>query len=115
MKRLRILSIGASLLLVLGWLAPAWAQVPDSLVADGIPTAPESLVSDARRYLEFRAATFHSWHPSRREMLIATRFADVTQLLEVRQPGGARRQLTFLPEPVGGGSYRPKTGEFFVF
>jgi dipeptidyl aminopeptidase/acylaminoacyl peptidase len=33
----------------------------------------------------------------------------------VKRPGGDRRQLTFLPEPVAGGSFRPKTGEFIVF
>lgn len=30
-------------------------------------------------------------------------------------PGGARSQLTFLPEPVASGQFRPKIGEFIVF
>ena len=95
--------------------ASAFAQVPENLVVDGIPAIPAELKADVSRYLEFRAAVFNSWHPEKREMLITTRFADAMQLHHVKMPGGARRQLTFLPEPVAGGSFRPKTGEFIVF
>src|SRR4026207_803004 len=93
----------------------AFAQIPDNLVVDGIPDIPADLKADAGRYLEFRSAAFNSWHPEKREMLITTRFADATQLHHVKMPGGDRRQLTFLPEPVAGGSFRPKSGEFIVF
>jgi dipeptidyl aminopeptidase/acylaminoacyl peptidase len=110
MKKLLLVGCGLA-----GSLVLAFAEVPGNLVVDGIPVLPAALVDDAARYLEFRSATFQSWHPTRREMLIATRFGDVTQLHQVRQPGGARQQLTFLSEPVGAGAYRPKTGEFIVF
>ena len=43
--------------------------------------------------MEFRTASFQSWHPQRREMLVATRFADTMQLHQVKTPGGARRQF----------------------
>ena len=103
-------------LIVLGWgLWNAPAQVPDNLVADGLPPIPAELKKDASRYLEFRAASFNSWHPTRRELLITTRFADAVQLHLVKTPGGARRQLTFLPEPVAGGSFRPGSGDCIVF
>ncbi|MCI0539281.1 MAG: S9 family peptidase [Verrucomicrobiales bacterium] len=91
------------------------AQIPENLVSENIPPIPAAVRADASRYLEFRAAAFQSWHPQRREMLISTRFADTPQLHLVAMAGGARRQLTFLSEPVGGGSFRPKTGEFIVF
>jgi hypothetical protein len=64
--------------------------------------------------MEFRGAIFNNWHPLRREMLVTTRIADATQLHRVKMPGGARRQLTFSPDPVAGGMFRPKTGEFIV-
>ena len=95
--------------------AALFAQVPDNLVADGLPPITPELRADANRYLEFRAAAMQGWHPQRREMLISTRFADTTQLHLVRMPGGDRRQLTFGAEPIAGGSFRPKTGEFIVF
>ena len=97
------------------WLAGALAQVPDNLVVEGVPPIPAELRASAGRYLEFRSAAFNHWHPRERQLLITTRFADATQLHLVQRPGGARKQLTFLPDPVAGGSFRPKTGEFIVF
>jgi dipeptidyl aminopeptidase/acylaminoacyl peptidase len=91
-------------------LAPA-----DNLVVEGVPSIPASLVEDVRRYTEFRSAALSSWHPVRREMLISTRFGDTAQVHRVRFPGGARTQMTFYPERVGGASYKPKTGDYFVF
>ena len=105
----------AAALIALITLFPGHAQVPENLVAEGVPAIPAELRQDVSRYLEFRSASFNSWHPKRREILITTRFAETPQLHAVAMPGGARRQLTFLPEPVAGGSYRPKTGELIVF
>jgi dipeptidyl aminopeptidase/acylaminoacyl peptidase len=87
----------------------------DNLVVEGVPSIPASLVEDVRRYTEFRSAALSSWHPVRREMLISTRFGDTVQAHLVKFPGGARTQLTFYPERVGGASFKPKTGDYFVF
>jgi len=91
------------------------AQVPDNLVVEGVPAHPAELLQDVGRYLEFRTASFASWHPVRREMLVGTRFADTLQLHVVAQPGGARRQITFSAEPVAGGVFEPVQGRFIVF
>ena len=91
------------------------ADVPDNLVADGLPPIPPELRADAGRYMEFRSAAFQDWHPQRREMLITTRFADTMQLHLVKMAGGVRRQLTFGAEPIAGGSFQPKSGGFLVF
>jgi dipeptidyl aminopeptidase/acylaminoacyl peptidase len=107
-----------SLLPCLGLLAGLQltvAQVPENLVADGVPAPAPELKADVGRYLEFRAAGFAGWHPAKRELLITTRFADAAQLHEVRMPGGMRRQLTFTPEPVGGGHWQPKQGRYILF
>ena len=101
--------------IILSAILNASAQVPDNLVVEGVPSIPPAQRDDAARYLEFRAASFHGWHPIRREILIATRFADSSQLHVVKLPGGDRRQLTFQPEPVAGGLFQPKTGECIVF
>ena len=96
-------------------LQTAWSQIPENLVIEGIPAFSEQLKRDAGRYLEFRTAAVSDWHPQRREVLIVTRFADAAQIHAVKTPGGARRQITFLPEPVAGGMYDPKAAEFMVF
>ncbi len=93
----------------------ATAQVPDNLVVQGIPAHTADLRARTGRYLEFRTASFQGWHPTRREMLIVTRFADTAQLHRVQQPGGARRQLTFFTEPVAGGRFQPRQGKYIVF
>jgi len=74
----------------------------ENLVAEGIPEIPAVLAEKVQRYTESRSASFAAWHPQRREMLISTRFGNTPQIHEVRLPGGARRQLTFYAEPVGG-------------
>ncbi|MFN7139351.1 MAG: S9 family peptidase [Limisphaerales bacterium] len=91
------------------------AETPENLVVEGIPQITPEVRKDVARYLEFRAAGFNDWHPSRREMLISTRFADSSQLHYVSIPAGARRQLTFLDEPVADGAFHPQHGRFIVF
>src|SRR5437879_1244484 len=112
----------ARLLLVAPLLgaAPLLAQTAaiapgDNLVTDGIPPIPAGIAEVARRYGEFRAAAFWDWHPTRREMIIGTRFGDAPQLHRVQLPGGARTQLTFFPDPVSGASYQPTDGRYVVF
>jgi len=115
-----------SLLMALAALAIALATFPvhgqqavitpnDNLVTDGLPPIPAMIAEKAARYTEFRSATFQSWHPLRQQMLITTRFADTNQVHLVRQPMGARTQLTFFPDRVVGAMFDPVAGEFFVF
>ena len=101
----------------------ASAQVADTatiragtnLVTDGIPSIPASLAGEVRRYTEARSAGLADWHPTRREMLISTRFGNTPQLHRVAMPLGAREQLTFFDEPVGTARYEPKAGRYFLF
>ena len=89
----RFSSILAFLLISVVFAVPAPAQtgeiVPgDNLMVEGIPKIPASLAEAVGRYTEFRAASLSSWHPTRREMLIATRFGDTQQVHLVKFPGG---------------------------
>ncbi|MBL1173648.1 S9 family peptidase [Pantanalinema sp. GBBB05] len=87
----------------------------ENLVVEGIPPIPASLVDTVKRYTEFRSAILSSWHPTQREMLISTRFANTAQVHRVRSPLGMRQQLTFFAEAPTGATYQPTTGEYFVF
>jgi dipeptidyl aminopeptidase/acylaminoacyl peptidase len=87
----------------------------ENLIVEGVPPIPQSLAQQADRYTNFRAAFFASWHPSKREMLISTRFADTFQIHQVKMPGGARTQLTFYVDDVRSALYPPKGGDSFVF
>src|ERR1043165_7237141 len=90
-------------------------EPPENLVVDHVPAVPDELARKITPYLEARTATFWDWHPERREILIGTRFAETMQAHQVAFPGGARRQLTFLNEPVGGATFRPKSADYMVF
>ncbi|HEV1995774.1 MAG TPA: prolyl oligopeptidase family serine peptidase [Candidatus Acidoferrum sp.] len=48
-------------------------------------------------------------------MLIATRFAETPQLHLLKTPGGARQQLTFFADSVGGGRFHPNGGDYILF
>lgn len=89
--------------------------LPENLVAQGIPPIPAALATAVRKYTESRSASLADWHPTRREMLVSTRFGNAAQLHRVKAPLGARYQLTFYDEPVGGGSFDPRQGRFFIF
>lgn len=86
-----------------------------TLVADGIPPVPAALAADVRRYTEARGATLADWHPTRRELLVSTRFANSNQIHAVKVPGGARTQLTFADEPIDAARYQPTEGGYFIF
>ncbi|MGD9723922.1 MAG: prolyl oligopeptidase family serine peptidase [Pirellulales bacterium] len=91
-------------------LAPA-----ENLTVAGIPSIPAELAERANRYTEFRTATALDWHPSKRELLISTRFADTNQVHHVSAPGAARRQITFFPDRVSAARYQPGKADYFVF
>jgi dipeptidyl aminopeptidase/acylaminoacyl peptidase len=105
-------------LLLLASPARATDLVPNAaLVVDGIPAIPDTVVAEAGPYAESRSASFVAWHPLRRELLVATRFADTPQLHRVAVPGGARTQLTFFPDRVSEAHFPPdpRRADHFVF
>jgi Tol biopolymer transport system component len=48
-------------------------------------------------------------------MLVLTRFAETNQVHVVRQPMGARTQLTFFPDRILDAQFNPATGDYFLF
>ena len=110
------------LFLAMMLLAPvhARAQEPviapaENLIVDGVPQIPAALAETAGKYGSYRSAGLADWHPVKREMLIATRFAETPQLHLVKMPEGARRQLTFFPDSVGAGRFHPNGGDYIVY
>ena len=85
-----------------------------NLVTKGIPALPADLLRELARYQNTRSAALQDWLGD--GLLISTRFGDTTQLHHVAAPLGARRQLTFHDEPVGGARVPPvRQAEGFVF
>jgi dipeptidyl aminopeptidase/acylaminoacyl peptidase len=66
------------------------------------PTSADTLDG----YLAARQARPLGWTPNG-QLLIVTRFGDVDQLHVIDKPGGERRQITFLPDPIRHAAFSP--------
>lgn len=116
MKRAAGLALLTALSLQLSCLPTGAALTPGpNLQTENVPPIPDSVVAEVGRYTEFRSAGLMGWHPTKREVLISTRFADTAQLHLVQAPGAARRQLTFYKDSIMGGTYQPTVGNYIVF
>src|ERR1700694_1844216 len=116
MSKKLLLILAAMLFVAVAAPAQEAVIVPaDNLIVDGVPKIPASLAEMAGRYGSYRSASLADWHPTKREMLIATRFGDTPQLHLVKMPGGTRQQLTFFADPVGGGRFHPNGGDYILF
>ena len=82
-----------------------------NLVLYDIPPIPAEIAETLNRYQHVRSASFLDWNAGSDALYVSTRFADVPQIHVVAQPGGMRRQLTFLDEPVGSVVRRPGSND----
>jgi dipeptidyl aminopeptidase/acylaminoacyl peptidase len=115
MSHRRLFAIPLFIVLLSG-LNFAQPREAGNLVIDGIPDIPARIVERMNQYQNVRSAGFLDWNPNGPGILISTRFAETGQIHYVERPGGARQQLTFFKEPVGGGSYYPgKDRNGFLF
>jgi dipeptidyl aminopeptidase/acylaminoacyl peptidase len=97
--------------------APANAVVTrevGKLVMQNVPETPAALRDRLIQYNNTRAASFQDFTPDG-GILISTRFGDTPQIHAVAMPMGARTQLTYFAEPVGGAAVRPGSNGNFVF
>ena len=78
-----------------------------NLIMEDIAAIPDAIVDDLNRFQNVRSASFRDWAENGQGVYISTRFGDVNQIHRVDRPGGARHQITFYKEPVGGVSRQP--------
>ena len=98
------------LLASLSFAQEATIKPNDALMLENIPPIPASIAEKAAKYTDYRTATMYAWHPTKREILIGTRFADTVQVHQVAMPGGARTQMTFFGDRVSDAGYQPHKG-----
>ena len=85
------------------------------LHAEGIPPIPAALAAKVAPYTEFKPASAVSWHPVKRELIVARRAATTTQLHRVEPAGAALVPVTDYAEPVRFGIWWPKAPDSLVF
>jgi len=116
MKRLLlILPLLFSISLAVTAAQEAVVNPPESLVVQSVTKVPVALAETAGRYGSYRNAALTDWHPTKRNLLISTRFAETPQLHLVASPGGERRQLTFFTDAVRVGRFHPNGGDYILF
>jgi dipeptidyl aminopeptidase/acylaminoacyl peptidase len=109
MSRRFLLPLLAVPLLASGAALSAPIVVRGNLVLDGIPeSSPEApdKIDKLDAYLSARQARPEEF-TAKGQVLITTRFGEVDELHLVDQALGARRQMTFVREPVTGGAFSP--------
>lgn len=99
------------------FLSASWARAQSvstrslgNLLLQDVPEIPSVVAEKMLQYQNTRGADLSGFSPDGDGMLVRTRFAETMQLHWVKTPGGARRQLTFFPEPVAAASLRPAPG-----
>jgi dipeptidyl aminopeptidase/acylaminoacyl peptidase len=109
MSRRFLLPLLAVPLLLAGAALSAPAVVRGNLVLDGIPESSSEAADKIDKldaYLSSRQARPEGF-TAKGQVLITTRFGEVDELHAVDQALGARRQMTFVREPVTGGAFSP--------
>src|SRR5687768_12525668 len=86
-----------------------------NLVIENLPSIPLELVESVKKYTESKPVFASNWHPIKREILVGKRSGNATQVHLLTTPLGGLKQLTNFPDPVGGGNWNPKTGDYFLF
>jgi dipeptidyl aminopeptidase/acylaminoacyl peptidase len=78
-----------------------------AVMVSGVPEVPPEFVARVEPYTDARSAALGDVGDDGHQVLIHTRFANVSQLHRVSAPLGMREQLTFGKEPVGQASWLP--------
>ncbi len=91
-----------------------WDRQVGEVRLRGTPEIPEELKRDLARYTSGRSASALSM-AANGHLLVRTRFGDTSQVHLVKQPLGARQQVTFLPEPVSSASFVPGNSNAMVY
>ena len=87
----------------------------ENLIAENIVPISKELAQKVKKYAESRGASLVSVHPTKKEIIVSTRFASTNQLHKVVQPMGARKQITFFDEPIAGAVYEPTKGDYLIY
>ncbi|MEL7492004.1 MAG: alpha/beta fold hydrolase [Pseudomonadota bacterium] len=86
-----------------------------ALVLENVPETPAPLAERLRQYQNTRGASFNGFRADGNGVYVSTRFGETTQIHRVDTPMGARSQLTFFREPIGGAAESPTEANLFAF
>ena len=89
--------------------------VPPSVKTERLPPIPDRIAKRLAPYSQFGRASFLSWHPTRKHLLITTAAGAATQVHVVDRPGGVPAPLTAAKEGVAGPAWYVAGGDQIVY
>jgi len=89
-------------------------RVEGNRTTENVPPISAQEIDRAAQFSNIRRATALAWNSTGNSILISTRFGETEQLHLVKEPLGARHQLTFYTEPVSNATFSP-VGNRIVF
>jgi len=93
-----------------------YVPVPETIINDGVPAIPGTIMDTMKRYTDVKSTSFSSWGPAGKGMLVATRLGNTTQIFRLENALGELHQLTDYEEPVAQAIFCPDPEkEYFLF
>lgn len=87
----------------------------ENLITENIPQIPKGIEAEVKKYTEARSAGFVAFHPTKKEIIMSTRFGNIAQLHYLSMPMGARKQISFFDEPLSNAVFNPKNPDEIFF
>ena len=78
---------------------PATVPVPAGVTLEGVPAIPHEIADTLAKYADYQSTRFVAWHPTKRQIIIATAQQGVPQLFSVQSPG--RDKIAVTSDPAG--------------
>ena len=111
MKNALILALAVAVLAVNPAAFAVERKEEGKLVIEGIPEIHQEIKDRMVQFRNTRGAGGIGWVARGEGIYIRTRFGETSQIHYVAKPGGAREQITFFDEPVGGAAVCPDPGK----
>lgn len=84
---------------------------PASLEIANVPEIPEHIATGLARYRKIGSSVFLDWAPTSEAMLVSSTIEEIAQLQFITRPRGRPLQITYSPDPIENGIFRPGSAD----
>lgn len=84
---------------------------PPGLEVSNVPEIPERIISSLEKYRKIGSSSFLDWAPNSRSLLVSAQIDEIAQLQFVLRAKKPPLQLTYSPDPIENGMFRPGSAD----
>lgn len=84
---------------------------PPSLEVANVPEIPDRIISGLKKYHKIGSSVFLDWSPNSRSVLVSSQIDEMAQLQFVSRAQKEPLQLTYSPDPIENGMFRPGSAD----